>query len=190
MDWTTAWRALLPVYGLAVVLHAFFPAFSVPVWAIYGYYGFKVLEGARTAERPWRGRGSPRPYLVSALLILVVHYLSLVSFVASESRPALALLAVSLVMGMGLVALFTAASAPPGIRDARGWIRAGFLAEVAASVVNPVVLGAFVYLGNAGGLGMQGLAIVLSASSYGAFVMASRAASRRAPAVARKVLRE
>lgn len=188
LDWPTAWSALVPVYGLAAILHALAPLFAAPVWFIFAFYAWKVLEGARRAEDPWRGRGSPRPYWLSFVVVMIVH---LVGAASTLGPGGSALFAVAtLPIALGLAAWLVAATAPPGVREARGWLRAGVGAELLGALIP-----AGYVLGNLPATGPLLLVsliatMLLAAVSVLGFGLASRARSGRAPSVARKVARE
>jgi hypothetical protein len=189
LDWITAWEAALPVYGAAAILHAALPPFALPLWIIYYLYGRKVLDGARAAEDPWRGRGSPRPYLGAGAIALAVQLGGVLAFAAGGPASSAVTGTIAGVGALTLPALFLARSAPPGVRDRRDWLRSGVLLVFAASLAAPGVLlgglpiegpgATLVYLGQIG----------LAAASSGAFFGAKRLGASTPAAVARKVPR-
>lgn len=190
MDWVSAWAAAVPVYGFAVIVHAIFPPFAVPVWVIFYVYARKILDGARMAEDPWRGRGSPRPYLTSWSLAIVFHYSSYVVSTLGGSASAAVTAVFAHVAALLLAPLFMASAAPPAIRDAKAWTRLAVGAEFLASLAAPAVLfdiglvegpaAAIVYFGQ----------VALAGLSVAAFEAARRRTSRRPPVLARKAPRE
>jgi len=191
LDWPSAWSALVPVYALAAVLHAIQPLFAALVWVIFVIYGRKVLDGARLAQDPWRGRGSPRPYLTSLGLALVVHLVSFAVALGGGGNIGTVVTAVvSLPIVLGLAALFVARTAPPGVRDERAWLRLGFGAEVAGGLIPSAYLFASLPTTGSDPLAASLAALGLTVVSIAAFFWAPRAAKRRAPSVARKVARE
>src|SRR3990172_9349256 len=101
-DWPTAWRALVPVYGLATVLHAIFSLFAAPIWVIFFFYARTVLDSARLAEDPWQGRGSPRPYLIAFVLALGAH---LVAFALLPSTSSGSVLVTAMAGGVAALSL-------------------------------------------------------------------------------------
>lgn len=189
MDWVSAWDAAMPVFGFALVLHALFPLFAVPVWIIFYLYASKILVGARLAEDPWGGRGSPRPYAVAGALALAFQVGGVALFAASGSLNAAVTGTIAGIGALTLPALFLAGAAPPGVRDRRGVLRLGVALGAAASLVAPGVLfgalpfegtaAAFVYLGQIG----------LAGASFAAFAAARRLGARRPVVAARKVPR-
>lgn len=190
MDWPTAWSALVPVYALAAILHAILPLFAALVWIIFAFYAVKVLQGARLAEDPWRGRGNPRLYLFTFVLIMVVHLGSAaVALGATDVRTAATAL-VTLPLALGLAAWFVARTAPPGVRDEIGLLWTGVGSEFAGALIAPVYV--FENLPTGGSLPLLAslASLALTIVSIVAFFLASRRARRREPAVARKVARE
>jgi hypothetical protein len=183
MDWTTAWEGLVPTYGLAVVLHAIFPLWSVPVWPILGYYAYKVLGGARAAVDPWRSRGSPRPYLLTCFVTLIVH------LVASASLSAAVTAAVTGAVAVSTAALFVARSAPPNVRRVRPALVLAVVSMALSSLVAPGF--AFGILAIEGGAALVAFAwqLILAIASVVMFSVAGRVAKHRAPVVARKTPR-
>ena len=183
MDWTTAWEALVPVYGLAVVAHAIHPLFSAPLWPIFGYHAYRVLDGARAAVDPWRGRGSPRPYMLTCFATVIVHLATFATSVAGVTST------VSGAIALSTAAIFVRGSAPPQVRGARAAVQLGVVAMVLSSLVAPAAVFGVVPSEGADALlafvGQLGLAVV----SVAAFLLAGRASRRRAPLVARKVER-
>lgn len=187
MDWMTAWRALLPVYALAVGLHALFPLFAVPIWVIFGIYGFKVLASARMAEDPWRGRGSPRAYLVSFVPMLVLNFLVLLT-ASPSSLGGLLLYWLSFLLSMGLAAGFVAASAPPNVRKERALMRGGVVAELGSAFIASGLAASLLPGGPSDVallLGAFGLAVL----SFAIFTYAGLRARSRTTAVARRLRR-
>lgn len=189
MDWPTAWGAMLPVYGLAILLAAVHPLFAVPIWVIFLVYAFKVLDGARGAVDPWRGRGSPRPYLIAFVAALVVQGTSVATLSPDAGSSLVVSALLSTVVALSLVAYFVAASAPPRVRDERLWLQAGVAAGIASALLLPVAT-----FGPYGSTSQESVVIfllrlALSVGSLAGFFLALRAAGRRAPAVARKVPR-
>lgn len=183
MDWTTAWEALVPVYGLAVVAHAIHPLFSAPLWLIFGYHAYRVLDGARAAADPWRGRGSPRPYMLTCFATVIVHLATFATSVASVTS------AVSGAIALSTAAIFVRGSAPPQVRGVLAAALFGVVAMVLSSLVAPAFAFDALPREGAGALlafvGQLGLAV----ASVAAFLLAGRASRRRAPVVARKVAR-
>jgi len=191
MDWPSAWSALVPVYGLAAVLHAIQPLFAAVVWVIFLIYGRKVLDGARLAEDPWRGRGSPRPYLTSFGLALTVHLVTFAVALSGGGNLGTVVTAVfTMPIVLGLAALFVARTAPPSVRDERLWLRLGLATELAAGLIAPLYLAAALPTTGSGPLVASVGALGLTAVSIAAFLWAPRSARMRAPIVARKIARE
>ncbi len=190
MDWPTAWSALVPIYGLAAILHAILPLFAALVWIIFAVYGVKVLQGARLAEDPWRGRGNPRLYLLTFLLVMAAHLGSAALVLGSSDDRNAATALVTLPLALGLAAWFVARTAPPGVRDETGWLWAGVGSEFLGAVLTPVYV--FEGLPADGSLPLlTSLAsLAPTVASIAAFLLAARRAARRAPTVARKVPRE
>lgn len=183
MDWTTSWETLVPVYGLAVVTHAIHPLFSVPMWPIFGYYGYRVLDGARAAVDPWRGRGSPRPFMLTCFATIIVHLATIAISVVSVTS------AVSGAVGLSTAAIFVRGSAPPQVRGGRAAVLLGVVAMALSSLAAPAFAFGALPIEGAGAflayVGQLGLAVV----SVAAFLAAGLTARRRAPVVARKVPR-
>lgn len=179
----------MPVYALAAILHAVLPLFAALVWIIFAVYGVKVLQGARLAEDPWRGRGSPRLYLFTFALVMAVHLgTGAVSLGLADAR-AVATALVTLPVALGLAAWFVARTAPPGVRDERALLWLGVGAEVSGGLIPPVyVFGDLPTSGNVPVLASIG-SFVLTVVSVAAFLVASRRGLRHAPAMARKIAR-
>ena len=187
MDWTTAWSAMVPVYGLAILFAAVHPLFAVPIWVIFLVYAFKVLGGARAADDPWRGRGSPRPYLFTFVASLVVQWTSVAALSPDAGSSLVVSALVGTVVALSLAAYFVAASAPPRVRDERLWLRAGVAAGIASALLLPAA-----EFGSYGSTPQESLVVLLlrlalSVGSLAGFLLASRAVGRRVPAVAHKV---
>jgi len=188
MDWPTAWQAAVPVYGLAAILRAIFPLLSAPVWVIFVIYAYKILDGARMAEDPWRGRGSPRPYLLVAAATLFVHLATYATILSGGSSGGASTASVTGVLALAATLLFLIASAPPGIRERRVALRMAGVAAVAGAAVAPAfTFGALPTEGFVAFLAYMGQ-IVLAAASFGALLLAGRRHSG-ATVVARKVPR-
>ncbi len=178
MDWVTAWKAGAPVYGLAVILHAVFPLFAVPIWIIFIIYGTKILQGARLAEDPWRGRGSPRSYLFVLPIALLVHVPT--AGLSATGVPEFAATAgVSGVAALASAAIFLAASAPPGVRDNKRWLRVGVGAEVVSALIAPAVVFGVVPLADPVVIAGSFVQIGLAGLSAVAFLTAGRSARHR-----------
>lgn len=190
MDWPTAWRALVPVYGLAAVLHSLFPAFAVPAWAIFMIYGFKVLDGARGVRDPWAGRMSPRIYLIVFLPLLVLHLFAFTVLVQSPSFAPALIFAITLPLSMGAAAAFVAASGPPSVRAQTALVRTGFLSEIGSALANPLVLGGILPFGPSDPFLWGGISVALAVVSLAAFLLADRTARRTTTIVARKARRK
>ncbi|MGQ0798448.1 MAG: hypothetical protein ACT4OI_11405 [Methanobacteriota archaeon] len=183
LDWTTAWEALVPVYGVAVISHAIHPLFSAPLWPIFGYYAYRVLDAARAAVDPWRGRGSPRPYMLTCFATVLVHLVTFATSVASVTS------AVSGAVGLSTAAIFVRGSGPRQVREGRAIVLLGVVAMIVSSLVAPAyAFGAAPVEGTGTLLAVVGQ-LGLAAVSVAAFLLAGRAARRRAPVVARKVAR-
>jgi len=180
MDWPTAWSALVPVYGLAVLLDAVFAPFAVLVWLIFFLYARKVLDGARLAEDPWRGGAAPRRYLLPFVAGLVVQVASYAGLTPSPSSAAVSAILGTLV-ALAAASLFVAASAPPGVREARAWLAIG----VGAAVLSAVVFSVALFTPFAPGQALL-MRLGLAGTSVGGFVIASHAGAWRGPVVARK----
>jgi len=182
MDWPTAWRAMVPVYGLALVLHAFFPLFAAPLWLIFLYYAYKVLDSARVAESPWSGRGSPRPYFYTFPVLLLANLIAF-ALIPQDPTGRMALTAaVSGIAALALVAMFVAWSAPPGVRDRKALIRLGLVLGLGTALLGPAIVFGIIDLS----AGAQAIAFAfgptgLAFASGVAFVLAGRGAPR-APA--------
>jgi hypothetical protein len=189
MDWITAWQAALPVYAFAVVLHAFLPLFALPVWVIFYLYGRKILDGARAAERPWRGRGSPKPYLVAGPLAFGIQIAGIATFAAGGPVSGAVTGTVAGIGSLVFPALFLSATAPPGARDRQDLLRVGLLCAFASSLVAPAVLFGALPLAGGGAALVYAAQIGLAAASAAAFFAAKRFGPARAPGVARKVPR-
>jgi hypothetical protein len=154
-------------------------------------YGRKVLDGTRLAEDPWRGHGSPRPYLTSFALALVVHLVSFaVALAGSASLGTVVTAVFTIPIVLGLAALFVARTAPPGVREERLWLRLGLAAEIVAGLLAPIYFAASLLTTGSEPLVASAGTLGLTAVSIAAFLWASRSARRRAPIVARKVARE
>ena len=187
MSWSSAWGSLLPVYGLALALHAFFPLFSVPVWAIYAITAFKVVSAARQEEDPWEGHPSPRRYLMVFIPLLVVNLVAFILGLAEPSAGGILLFGVTLVPLNVAAAGFCAASAPKPIRRQRGRVRAGVLAAALSAFATPTLAALVLPLDPETSLGLGLVSVVLAVGSWVAFSLADRAARLRAPPIARKV---
>lgn len=190
MDWPTAWRALVPVYALGAILHAVFPLFAAPIWIIFFLYARMVLDGARLAEDPWRGHGSPRPYLVAFAFAMLLH---LASFSLLQSTSSTSVLGSALVGGVAALtcaALFVAATAPPGVRERKAWIRAGAGFEILGALAGPTIILGVVRLSPPDqAVAVLAAPVSLAVLSSAGFLTAMRTAGRAAPAAARKAPR-
>jgi len=185
MDWTTAWRAMLPVYAFALVLEAFYPLFALVPWVVFLIYAFKSMTGSRVAEDPWQGRGSPRVYLQSFVGLLAVHL---------GGFP-LALLGVPGVLETALLfgfaafvfaALFVKGSAPPRIARERSRLRLGVGLAIAYAVTLAAALYGVLPAAGPEGIGVLAVLVALGIGSAAAFADADRRASRSEPLVARR----
>ncbi len=179
MDWRTAWTGMVPVYGLAVLLDVVFPLFAVPIWAIFLIYAVKTLDGARMAEDPWRGRPTPRRFLLPIVVGIAVEDLSLVTLsLVGASGVVTAVLGA--LVGLGSAAWFVGGSAPPGVREEQGWLRLGKMAALLNALALPATL-----VGPLSGLSETPAILViklaLAGSSVAGFLMASREGARRGP---------
>lgn len=182
MDWHTAWRAMVPVYGLALVLHAFFPLFAAPLWLIFLYYAYKVLDTARVAESPWSGRGSPRPYFYTSSVLLLANLIAFALIPQDPSGRMSLTAAVSGIAALALVAMFVAWSAPPGVRDRKGLIRLGLALSLGSAFLGPaIVFGVLALSGGAQAIAFTFGPTGLAFASGLVFVLAGRG-SPRAPA--------
>ena len=189
-DWPTAWRALVPVYGLATILHAIFSLFAAPIWVIFFLYARMVLDGARLAEDPWRGRGSPRPYLVAFVIAIAAHIVAFALLPSTSSGSLLATATGGGVAALSLAAIFVAATAPPGARDARGLLRLGASAEILGALSVPMILFVASLPADVEAVGLVALPVVLAVVSTAAFLIASRPRAAASASVARKAPRE
>ncbi len=188
MDWPTAWSGIVPVYGFAILLDAVYPLFAVPIWIIFLIYAIKVINGARAAEDPWRGRASPRRYLLPFVAGIIVQDLSLATLAAGGLSGVISAMLGTLV-ALGAAAWFVAASAPPRIRDERRWLWLGAGSEILSALVLPATLvGSLSAAFDSPAIFLTRL--LLAAISLAGFLLASHFASRQTPAVARKVARE
>lgn len=184
MDWPTAWSALVPVYGLAVLLDAVFAPFAALVWVIFFLYARKVLDGARLAEDPWRGGASPRRYLLPFVAGLVVQVASYAGLTPSPSSASVSAI-LGTIVALAAASVFVAASAPPGVREARTWLGIGVGAEILSAVVFSVA----VFMPFPPGQGLL-VRLALAGTSVAGFVIASHAGAKRTPVVARKAPKE
>lgn len=191
MDWPTAWRALLLVYALAVLLHIVYPLFAVPVWALFVIYAPKVLTGARLVRDPWGGRASPRIYLIAFVPLLAV---ALVTFALLSGTPqgdvppldVYLVYAMTVLFALSLAAVYMVASAPPTARARRGLLGLSLLAQVVSAFTQSTLLTAFVPLGPTQ---EYGLAFFLSIASFLALFLADWIGREQTTAVARRVRR-
>ncbi len=186
MSWPTAWSALLPVYGLALTLHAFFPLFSVPVWAIYVFYGFRVLDAARATAVPWEAGVGPRRYLLLFLPLIVINFLAFTVGLMESSAGAVLLFDATLVLAYGSAALFTAGSAPTVVRNELSPVRAGIVAALLSAIAAPEFAGLLVPISATASLALGFASVVLAVLSWLAFTLAERASRRAVPLTARR----
>ena len=186
VDWTTAWESLVPLYGLSIVAHTLSPLFSIPAWAIFVYYAYRTLEASRTAEDPWRGHGSPRPYLLVCIASLTVHFVTFLSLGEGSLPAAFVPPSLAGLVVLTTAAVFVATSAPPQVRDVRSWMVIGVVSIAGSAAVVPAFLFGLLPPADPSATIAPLAQISLAVASLGSFLVAGRTARRRVPLVARK----
>ncbi len=192
VDWPTAWRSALNLYGIASVLQAFFAPFAAPAWLYFVYNSRRALVGAASAERPWAGGRHPKVYLTWFLPFMLMELAASIVILASPADfvtyvVTLVLYYVGVVVTLGLASRFITAAALPAARAHRELMDIAMIAELGSAFFQTAFVN--LILPGVDLLVSLGVALGLALVSFVALDRADRAARAAGNAKARRLPR-